>query len=385
VVFSLGNHHTSYVMSVAFLLALSASVDAKSSFRATPTPAIPTEFQGEWCSVPDSEFGEHTRGRCQGEYSTGWFTVFSDHMDGHEWGCTLKRRIEFGTLWGGEFECGAEATLSVTTYMLHIDGVTGRLVMHAVGWQWSWTEESEDENREATVDLSEGHNFAIEKCQYENITFSFPRNFAELPKLTQRKWDNQHRVWIKWRGGEPIQFVATESEKYGAHTFTFDFNRATVLTMASRDISMFVCASASGDCTEVSTLNMVRAIEFVCATKAAGQANSEAKPKESEDTLRANIRHAVCVGSVEHYGHGSDTAMWVLELKPVEPIVADCMFFTDDQAGKIVMRICGPIVDKDSKFACRIEGLFEVAHGGIRMSLIRADSVRLVRTGGRSQ
>ena len=53
---------------------------------------------------------------------------------------------------------------------------------------------------------------------------------------------------------------------------------------------MFVCASASGDCTEVSTLNMVRAIEFVCATKTAGQANSEAKPNSTSGYAQSSFQ-----------------------------------------------------------------------------------------------
>jgi hypothetical protein len=95
------------------------------------------------------------------------------------------------------------------------------------------------------------------------------------------------------------------------------------------------------------------------------------------------IKKEVCIGGVEHYLHGSKTYMWVWNDISGGMITADCGFDKTTPEGKAVMRACGSIVDvvgKELRQACRIEGLFRLHDGKVRMELLKVHSVKLVRT-----
>jgi len=91
----------------------------------------------------------------------------------------------------------------------------------------------------------------------------------------------------------------------------------------------------------------------------------------------------VCIGGFEHYGHGSDSIMWIWQDVLGGMITADCAFDKNSAAGKAVMHVCGQILDvvgKELRHACRIEGLFQVYGGKVRMELLRTYNVKLVPT-----
>jgi hypothetical protein len=97
---------------------------------------------------------------------------------------------------------------------------------------------------------------------------------------------------------------------------------------------------------------------------------------------KETIKKEVCIGGLEHYGHGSKTHMWVW-LDVSEMATADCSFDKTTPEGKAVMRVCGSIVDvvgKEFRQACRIEGIFRVDDNPykVRMGLIQTHSVKLV-------
>ncbi len=94
-----------------------------------------------------------------------------------------------------------------------------------------------------------------------------------------------------------------------------------------------------------------------------------------------NVRHAVCIGPIEHYGHGSETNMRVWRHSPSGEVMYECEWESNTPSGQLIQKVCGPIVDvvdENLKLLCRIEGLFEVFGGKVRMSLIRADKVSIV-------
>jgi hypothetical protein len=95
-----------------------------------------------------------------------------------------------------------------------------------------------------------------------------------------------------------------------------------------------------------------------------------------------DVRHAVCVGPVEHYGHDSETNMRVWRDSPSGEVLYECEWESNTPSGRLIQKACGPIVDvvdENLKLVCRIEGLFEVFGGKVKLSLIRAENVKVVR------
>jgi hypothetical protein len=95
------------------------------------------------------------------------------------------------------------------------------------------------------------------------------------------------------------------------------------------------------------------------------------------------IKKDVCIGGFQHYRHGSDSWMWIWQDVLGGMITADCAFDKNSAAGKAVMHGCGRILDvvgKELRHACRIEGLFKVYGGKVRMELLRTYNVKLVPT-----
>ena len=237
------------------------------------TATMPREFRGEWCIVDrgdkrSSGTTEFRRGRCpSSDGDEGDLLVDHDGFNWYESRCELVRRILGRSDYAAEFNCEGEGLTTTITYAISVNPRTGRLAMRDVGWYWSWSSENaEDENRRAWAKLDKAHDLKIERCRDGSITFSFPRDFApDLPKVTRRAWDGNYSVWVKWRGGEPIESVARESELNGSHAFVLDLDEQTVLRLASGGAPMSICAKADGGCSaEVSTLNLVRAVQFVC-------------------------------------------------------------------------------------------------------------------------
>jgi hypothetical protein len=95
------------------------------------------------------------------------------------------------------------------------------------------------------------------------------------------------------------------------------------------------------------------------------------------------IKRDVCIGGLERYRHGSDSWMRVWQDVSGREITADCAFNKNTVAGKAVMHVCGRILDvvgKELRHACRIDGLFRVYGGKVRMELLRTYNVRLIST-----
>lgn len=86
------------------------------------------------------------------------------------------------------------------------------------------------------------------------------------------------------------------------------------------------------------------------------------------------IRKDVCIGGLEHYGHGSLHHMWIFHRHDKD---VDCEFEDNTPEGRTVMRACGKIEYSETQ-DCRIEGTFRVLNEKVRLELLHTDRARIV-------